>query len=106
VNIGELAQATNTKAEAIRYYERIGLLPAPPRTAGNYRDYSPANVSRLTFTRALAPAHPRPVSPYLTASGTNPTPLHALDRFRNCADWIAIFLNSCAISGPHIISWP
>jgi Cu(I)-responsive transcriptional regulator len=51
VNIGELAQATNTKAEAIRYYERIGLLPAPPRTAGNYRDYSPANVSRLTFTR-------------------------------------------------------
>jgi len=51
VNIGELAQATNTKAETIRYYERIGLLPAPPRTAGNYRDYSPAHVSRLTFTR-------------------------------------------------------
>lgn len=51
MNIGELAQATNTKAETIRYYERIGLLPAPPRTAGNYRDYSPAHVSRLTFTR-------------------------------------------------------
>jgi Cu(I)-responsive transcriptional regulator len=51
VNIGELAQATNSKAETIRYYERIGLLPAPPRTAGNYRDYSPAHVSRLTFTR-------------------------------------------------------
>jgi Cu(I)-responsive transcriptional regulator len=51
MNIGELARATDTKPETIRYYERIGLLPAPPRTAGNYRDYSAAHVSRLTFTR-------------------------------------------------------
>jgi Cu(I)-responsive transcriptional regulator len=51
MNIGELARAADTKAETIRYYERIGLLPAPPRTAGNYRDYSAAHVRRLTFTR-------------------------------------------------------
>jgi Cu(I)-responsive transcriptional regulator len=51
VNIGELARAADTKAETIRYYERIGLLPIPPRTAGNYRDYSAGHVSRLTFTR-------------------------------------------------------
>jgi Cu(I)-responsive transcriptional regulator len=51
VNIGKLARAADTKAETIRYYERIGLLPEPPRTAGNYRDYSAAHVSRLTFTR-------------------------------------------------------
>ena len=51
MNIGELARAAETKAETIRYYERIGLLPAPPRTAGHYRDYSAAHVSRLTFTR-------------------------------------------------------
>jgi len=51
MNIGELARAAGTKAETIRYYERIGLLPAPPRTAGNYRDYSAAHLSRLTFTR-------------------------------------------------------
>jgi Cu(I)-responsive transcriptional regulator len=51
MNIGELARVTGTKAETIRYYERIGLLPAPPRTEGNYRDYSIAHVSRLTFTR-------------------------------------------------------
>jgi Cu(I)-responsive transcriptional regulator len=51
MNIGELARAADTKAETIRYYERIGLLPAPPRTAGNYRDYSARHVSRLTFTR-------------------------------------------------------
>jgi Cu(I)-responsive transcriptional regulator len=51
VNIGELARAADTKAETIRYYERIGLLPSPPRTAGNYRDYSAAHLSRVTFTR-------------------------------------------------------
>jgi Cu(I)-responsive transcriptional regulator len=51
MNIGELARAAETKAETIRYYERIGLLPEPPRTPGNYRDYSVAHVSRLTFAR-------------------------------------------------------
>jgi DNA-binding transcriptional MerR regulator len=51
MNIGQLARAADTKPETIRYYERIGLLPAPPRTAGNYRDYSAAHVRRLTFTR-------------------------------------------------------
>jgi DNA-binding transcriptional MerR regulator len=51
MNIGELAWAADTKAETIRYYERIGLFPSPPRTAGNYRDYSAEHVSRLTFTR-------------------------------------------------------
>jgi DNA-binding transcriptional MerR regulator len=51
MNIGELARAADTKAETIRYYERIGLLAAPPRTARNYRDYSGRHVSRLTFIR-------------------------------------------------------
>ncbi|MBK8209169.1 MAG: helix-turn-helix domain-containing protein [Rhodospirillales bacterium] len=51
MNIGELARAAETTAETIRYYERIGLLPPPPRTAGNYRDYSAGHLSRLAFTR-------------------------------------------------------
>jgi Cu(I)-responsive transcriptional regulator len=51
MNIGELARAAETKAETIRYYEQIGLLPPPPRTTGNYRDYSAAHASRLTFIR-------------------------------------------------------
>jgi Cu(I)-responsive transcriptional regulator len=51
VNIGELARAADSKAETIRYYERIDLLPAPPRTTGNYRDYSVGHVSRLAFIR-------------------------------------------------------
>jgi len=51
MNIGELARAADTKAETIRYYETIGLMPPPPRTASNYRDYSAVHVSRLSFTR-------------------------------------------------------
>jgi Cu(I)-responsive transcriptional regulator len=51
MNIGELARAADTNAETVRYYERIGLLLPPPRTAGNYRDYSAAHVGRLAFTR-------------------------------------------------------
>jgi Cu(I)-responsive transcriptional regulator len=51
MKIGELARAADTKAETIRYYERIGLLPPPPRTAGNYRDYSVGHVRRLAFIR-------------------------------------------------------
>lgn len=49
--IGDLAKATSTKVETIRYYERIGLLPKPPRTAGNYRDYGNSEMVRLSFVR-------------------------------------------------------
>lgn len=51
MQIGELSKATGTNVETIRYYERIGLLPKPSRTRGNYRDYSPEEVSRLRFVR-------------------------------------------------------
>lgn len=51
MKIGQLAQATGTKAETIRYYERIGLLPKPGRTDGNYRDYGSGDQERLTFIR-------------------------------------------------------
>jgi Cu(I)-responsive transcriptional regulator len=49
--IGGLARETATKAETIRYYERINLLPAPGRTDGNYRIYNAEHLSRLTFIR-------------------------------------------------------
>lgn len=51
LSIGTLASATDTKVETIRYYERIALLPAPARTAGNYRAYSRAHLERLSFIR-------------------------------------------------------
>ena len=49
--IGDLAKTTGTKVETIRYYERIGLLPAPSRTSGNYRAYGPEHLARLRFIR-------------------------------------------------------
>ena len=51
LSIGDLARATETKVETIRYYERIGLLPKAPRTAGNYRSYEDGHRSRLGFIR-------------------------------------------------------
>jgi len=51
LSIGNLAKATNTKVETIRYYERIGLLPAPARTRSNYRSYNTEHSNRLSFVR-------------------------------------------------------
>jgi len=48
-SIGDLARETGCKNPTIRYYERIGLLPAPGRTAGNTRRYGPAHKARLAF---------------------------------------------------------
>lgn len=50
-SIGALAQATGTKVVTVRYYERVGLLPAPSRTAGNYRAYERVHLERLGFIR-------------------------------------------------------
>lgn len=51
MRIGELGQATGVDIETIRYYERVGLLPAPVRQANGYRAYGPAHVERLAFIR-------------------------------------------------------
>lgn len=50
-SIGALAEATDTKVETVRYYEPIGLLPEPGRTAGNYRSYNGDHLARLIFIR-------------------------------------------------------
>src|SRR5882757_8205605 len=48
IPIGELSRRTGNNIETIRYYERIGLVPAPPRQ-GRYRSYGPEDVGRLRF---------------------------------------------------------
>jgi MerR family mercuric resistance operon transcriptional regulator len=48
--IGDLSQRTGGNIETIRYYERIGLLPAPARR-GRYRSYGAEDVGRLRFIR-------------------------------------------------------
>jgi MerR family copper efflux transcriptional regulator len=47
--IHDLAQASGVSARTIRYYESIGLLPAPPRADNNYRQYGADAVERLRF---------------------------------------------------------
>lgn len=51
MKIGELARATQTQVETIRYYEREALLPQTARTEGNYRIYDQAHAERLSFIR-------------------------------------------------------
>ncbi|MES2633594.1 MAG: Cd(II)/Pb(II)-responsive transcriptional regulator [Pseudomonadota bacterium] len=51
MKIGELAKATGTQTETIRYYEAEGLLPKAGRTESNYRVYGQAHVARLSFIR-------------------------------------------------------
>lgn len=51
MKIGDLAKATGTQAETIRYYEREGLLPEPARTDSNYRVYGAEHARRLAFIR-------------------------------------------------------
>jgi MerR family mercuric resistance operon transcriptional regulator len=49
--IGALSAKTGVNIETIRYYERIGLMPAPPRTEGRQRIYDAEHLRRLTFIR-------------------------------------------------------
>jgi len=51
MRIGELADDVNVTTEAVRYYEKIGLLAAPTRTASGYRDYNHQALERLRFIR-------------------------------------------------------
>ena len=51
MKIGELAKATGTQTETIRYYERENLLPIAMRTESNYRVYDSSHVERLAFIR-------------------------------------------------------
>jgi DNA-binding transcriptional MerR regulator len=51
ISIGAAASRTGIKVPTIRYYEEIGLLPAPPRTGSNRRLYGEDEVRRLNFIR-------------------------------------------------------
>lgn len=51
LTIGRLARASGCKVPTIRYYEQIGLMPAPLRSEGNQRLYDRPHLERLTFIR-------------------------------------------------------
>src|SRR6266850_3628720 len=51
LTIGQVAKTSGVAAKTIRYYEQIGVLPAPSRTASGYRLYDQPGVERLRFIR-------------------------------------------------------
>ena len=51
LSIGQLASATGLAKKTIRYYEQVGVLPAPRRNAAGYRQYARGDVHRTLFIR-------------------------------------------------------
>lgn len=51
LTIGRLAKTTGVAAKTIRYYEQVGVLPPPSRTAAGYRQYTENGIQRLLFVR-------------------------------------------------------
>ena len=51
LTIGRLAEQAGLGIETVRFYERQGLIPPPPRTASNYRIYPEEEVNRLKFIK-------------------------------------------------------
>ena len=51
MKIGELAQRAGCDVQTVRFYEREGLLPEPPRQASGYRQYTDDHVTQLSFIR-------------------------------------------------------
>lgn len=47
----EVAAQAGVNIETVRYYERRGLLPEPPRRASGYRQYEPEHVARIRFIK-------------------------------------------------------
>jgi len=54
--IGGLAKAAGVGVETVRYYQRRGLLPEPPRPPGEVRRYGDEDVRRLRFIRSAQAA--------------------------------------------------
>lgn len=53
MQIGVVAKKIGLSVDAIRFYERNGLLPRPPRTAGGFRRYVENDVETLAFVRRV-----------------------------------------------------
>lgn len=51
MTIGEFARRAGVNVQTVRYYERRGLLPEPPRLESGYREYTAGSLERLQFIR-------------------------------------------------------
>ena len=52
--LADLAGRVGVRPDTVRYYERAGLLPAPPRTSAGYRLYPAGTVDRMRFIQGCA----------------------------------------------------
>jgi DNA-binding transcriptional MerR regulator len=53
MKIGEVAKQAGVSIDTVRFYERVGVLPAPERTTSGYRNYEQTTVERIHLTRRL-----------------------------------------------------
>jgi DNA-binding transcriptional MerR regulator len=53
MKIGEVASRSGVSVDTVRFYERVGVLAAPERTASGYRHYEPGTIERIRLTREL-----------------------------------------------------
>jgi DNA-binding transcriptional MerR regulator len=53
LRIGELASRAVMTVDAIRFYEKLGLLPKAQRSTGHFRLYSPRDLERVRFIRQM-----------------------------------------------------
>jgi len=53
IKIGELAERCGVSPDTVRFYERLGLLSKPPRTASGHRIYGPEAVEQIRLVRGL-----------------------------------------------------
>ena len=51
ISAGELAKRCHVNTETLRYYEKLGLLPQPPRSQAGYRSYSDDAVTQIRFIK-------------------------------------------------------
>ena len=51
MKVGAVAKAAGVGVQTLHYYERLGLLPKPKRSAANYRVYSPGTIRRVRFIK-------------------------------------------------------
>jgi DNA-binding transcriptional MerR regulator len=51
LKVGSVAKAAGVGVQTLHYYERVGLLPKPERSAANYRLYSPEAIRRVRFIK-------------------------------------------------------
>jgi MerR family transcriptional regulator, copper efflux regulator len=52
VRSGELSQLAGVSADTLRHYERLGILPKPPRTDGGYRNYPANSLNRVRLIQS------------------------------------------------------